>query len=568
MQHEMKRSLDQLQLSDMPKPYYMEYLISDVYITYIKASFGAIIESETDQQRLLQTDVRVGNYQFDNTGFLSQDNMFSLYGDYPASIVIEDCYEAIRQELWLNTDAAYKQAIELLSQKKAFLKNRPKTEMAPDNSELPGSANIIPFSAAFISISQWENTIKKISAVFRNYSEIIDSNVEFKAFTVNNYYLNSEGILYQKPQSIAMVRIIAISQTKDHEPIKLFVPYYLPDATKPPAENQLISMAISLANDLICLRNAPRSDDYTGPVVFSAQAAAEIFFQAFLPHLNGDAAPLTENQQDNGVLFKSKLSYKLNRQVLPSFLSIEDNPLKQEYKKEKLLGSYEFDDEGVTAIPLTLIENGILKNLLLSRRPHPTIKTLNGRARGRIFGRAIPYVSNVFIKNHQEKPYTQLLEEMLQLCKAQGLEYGIVIKTIDIPSISGGDDAASSSHYGSSGFSNSLANPLGIFRIYVKDSREEMIRGLSFDDINIRYFKDIIAAGNDYCLYHRQLPPGTGMLNHLLTMTYFRKNIFAIGIPCSIIVPSLLFEELELGKTEIQQKKPPLLPHPFFPSSK
>ena len=130
MTDELQRSVAELQFKDLEKPYFIQYVILDREQYQAEATFGGLTASKKDRARLLQAQVRVGDYDFDNSEFIAQG--FQPQSGVLTTTVIEDDYDAIRHSLWLATDGAYKQSVEQLARKRAFVQNKVRDEQIPD----------------------------------------------------------------------------------------------------------------------------------------------------------------------------------------------------------------------------------------------------------------------------------------------------------------------------------------------------------------------------------------------------------------------------------------------------
>lgn len=123
-------------------------------------------------------------------------------------------------------------------------------------------------------------------------------------------------------------------------------------------------------------RFAERIDSGSYPIIFDGAAVATFFHEALAAHLLSGKY-VTDG---NSTLFSES---RLNKQILPQGINIIDDP-----SLEKGLGSYLYDEEGVKAEPITLVEDGILRNYLLDKSSAAELSKLigeevksNGRAR-------------------------------------------------------------------------------------------------------------------------------------------------------------------------------------------
>jgi len=310
-----------------------------------------------------------------------------------------------------------------------------------------------------------------------------------------------------------------------------------------PAEKEMEDAIRKMAAELTALTSAPVLEQYYGPVLVTAEAATEIFAQKLAPQLSGDR-PLLMDQRGTAVMMPERnLSNRLNRRVLPSFFTVVDDPTRTSYENHSLIGAYKVDDQGITAQPVTLIKNGILETLLMSRRPRKEITKSNGHGRSVSYSFPTAHFSNLFVTTTEALSSAELKQELIELCKDEGLSHGLLIKKLDNRFFSPRDIQGMAGMSQARSQRETVTAPLLVFKVYVENGREELVRGLGVEEMSVRILRDIVAAGNDY----------------------YVNNLLARGdIPSSVVAPSLLFEEIELNKSRSPQQKPALLKHPFF----
>ena len=259
--------------------------------------------------------------------------------------------------------------------------------------------------------------------------------------------------------------------------------------------------------------------------------------------------------------FKSDLADRLNRRVLPAFLSVTDDPTQKDFGGQPLIGAYAIDDQGMKARPTPLVERGVLKGLLMSRRPRKEITQSNGHARSMDGNAPQAMTGNLLVEAAGGRSYEELKRQLVDLCRSQELPYGLIIRALDNPEITGGEGGFS---FGGRAERSALAPPVLAYRVSAKDGMEELVRGLQFGEFATRGFKDIIAAGNDPYVLNRLDSAGTSGGFGFFFFGSGGSDRAVSGIPTSIVAPSLLFEELEFQRATTPQQKPPLLAHPFF----
>ena len=509
MQDELQRSISKLVIQGQEKPYFIEYEAMDVQTFTATAAFGGLLYSQRNHGRAMMVDVRVGGYEFDNepTG-------------YPISVAIEDDYNALRHELWLATDAAYRGSVEQIARKRAFLKNRVDEEKIPDFSQEDSTVLLLPSKALSFDPKQWETMVRELSAIFRQFPTIKDSRVTFQAQLVHRYLVNSEGTRIRRPMIMISLEASAAAQTADGMWVNLSAPFQATAIEQLPTVAEMTKAIQQMAEQVTKLQSAPvLNETYLGPVLFTGPASAEMFAQLLAPEFCSYRPPVGMQGED-----RSELANRLNRRVLPFHISVYDDPLQETFGGKALLGSYKVDDQGVAARKISLVEQGVLKTLLLSRRPRKNMLRSNGHGRSGMNGGASTEIGNLFIQSSDGKSYDQLKHELIKMCKALEMPYGIIIK--------GG----------------SLGDPALTYKVYVEDGREELIRGASIGELTVKQLKaQIIAVGNDSYVLNRAGGGGYGS-----------------GVSTSVIAPSALMEELELKKPTGAQQKPMLLTHPYF----
>ena len=563
LKDEMKRSMEQLQLKDMEKPYYIEYAVEDAETFVVKAVFGAIVESDHDRSRLLRVDLRVGSYDLDNSEFAGGRSPYSMIGGRPTLLVLDDDYAALRHDLWLATDGAYKQALEQLAAKRSFIKTKVQPEEIPDFSREEAIKTIAPKRLLTFDQKRWKEALRRLSAIFRDFPVIYDSSISLNVRFSHKYFINSEGTVSHQPANLVSLYVRAATQASDGMGLKHFVPSYGTSLEQLPPEKEMAASIRKMAEELTALTLAPVLEKYLGPVLVTGQAAGELFAQVLAPQLSGQRPPLMEQQQMAAMMTEGKLASRLNRRVLPSFFTIVDDPTQKTYEKHQLIGSYEVDDQGVPARPVTLIERGVLKTLLMSRRPSKEISQSNGHGRAMQIGSPSVQIGNLFVQTTEGKSFAELKQELIDLCQDQGLSYGLLIKKFDNPSISGREFSLSSFSMRGGPQQEMVTPPILVYKVFVEDGREELVRGVTVAEMSLSMLRDIVAVGKDYYV-NNKLTAGGGIMGLFFSYAFRFGEAGALGIPTTVIAPSVLFEEVELKKPGGAQQKPAFLRHPFF----
>lgn len=568
MQDELARSAATLELEELERPYFIEYAVVDTQSTVLEATFGASVRNNESRQRSLRVDVRVGSHELDNSEFLGMRSMFSM-GSFPRSLVQEDDYDALRHDLWLATDAAYKEALEQLAQKRAFIQNRVQDEPVPDFSVEGASVLVEPLAESAFDAEAWQETVRSLSEVFREHPAIDESSVTLRVENSNRYLVNSDGSVVRQPASLVVLYARAATRAPDGMRLKHFVPFYQRAVEDLPAVTELEAAVRRMAGELTALTEAPVLDDYIGPVLVSGQASSELFAQVLGAQLSGHRPPLFEDPNMGALVRSSDLASRLNRRVLPAAFDVVDDPTREAFAGEALIGSYAVDDQGVRAQPVTLIEDGVLRTLLMSRRPRTGILQSNGHGRAGLMGSATAQPGNLFVRAEGGLSAEELKEELIAMAEDAGLDYGVLIQRLDDPRITGTEMPSMSSiilmMQGGSPQSQ-ITSPILAYRIHVEDGREELVRGLGLSDVSVRSLRDIVANGEDAYVNNRFLAPdGGGLLGTFSAIIPLGGDgPGGQGIPAAVVAPSVLFEELEIERSGGPQQTPILTSHPYF----
>ncbi len=552
MRDEIKRSTSELHIEDLEKPYYVEYRLSVKHVCDAKAVFGALTDKDEFEIAELDVQVRVGDYKFDNTNFF--DFGLSLFGSgddeesfQNRRIPIELDYETLRRELWLATDAAYKQSAEVYSKKKAALKNRARTDTTRDFTKVEPRKYFDDASLPEPDLEKCADLVKEVSAVFADFSSIQNSMVSMEYIPETIYYVNSEGMEYVKKQAFAGMEIIGYTQAEDGMPLTNFTTFYGEYPSDFPSSDFLMQAARDVAETLVALAESDYlPETYSGPIYFEGQAAAEFFAQIFAPNLVAQRPQMTENgMQDNGR--HGTFQTKIGGRVLPDFLSVKAEPSLEVRDGEKLIGAYDVDDQGVPAQDVSLVEDGYLKNLLSSRTPTKRVRETNGHMRD---GAAMPSVIELISKPEKIMSDEDNVARMLELCEARELPYGLVVRKLlnqnvaftTLFRLTSGDFEVPR---------GDKQSALVVYKVF-PDGREEIVRGCTAKNFNVQSFKDILSVGEDEYV-----------LNYLAPAVV---SPFITGgdqyVPATIIAPDILIEDGEVSPPEGDFPKPPAIARP------
>jgi len=568
MRDEMNRAKERLELkfpgtNEPVKPYYLEYRLLDLEVRQVVGQFGALMNSTHTRNRFMDVEARVGNYKQDSSNFVSDEGFRGFIGS-TGSVGIDRDYYSLRQDLWIATDQAFKEAVETYSRKRAYLSSLARQTDIDDFSKAMPVKNIEPLVTPDWSSRNWEQEARETSAALRAFPEIQESRVTYYLVYATEYLLTSEGTEIRTNRAFAAVEAGLTTLANDGMQVNHFYASYAPRPAEL-ASVETVKKGLKVAgSELMAMRASPPSQDYTGPVLFEARAAAPLVAQVLTPALNGARPPVAfqpvMEQFLSNIGGKSDWVNRIGARVLPTSVSVVDDPTAKDFNEKPLIGGYKVDDEGVPAEKVVAVENGSLKELLMSRRPGPDSDKSNGHGRSAFLNDARPTPSNLFFASSETMPAADLKKKFLDICRANKQEYCLEVKEMDNPAISllhQEDFSELLASYGG-GAGNGDRLPLIVARVYPADGHEEIVRGTRITGLNSRVLRNVTAVGNDPYVYNYMQTQVAGFAGTALGAFGSAQN----GLPSSVVAPSLLFEELDIRGARGEPKRLPLLPAP------
>lgn len=528
MQEEMTRNFEALQKEPVP-PYYMSYSIDDVRIQSVTGSFGAIMNMTDNMVSFLRVEVRTGSYNLDSSHEIRGNPLSALQSRLNIGVQapINESPDALRVILWRETDKAYKNAVESLakvkSQQSVMVAEEDKSD---DFSKIKPQVALEDSAGTVVDLDKWADRIRTYTKGFKKYSFILSSMASFSNEIRQKYYVNTEGARILTPAVYMRLSITAAVKADDGMELPLYLSYFGFKESDFPMEEQIIADINSQIETLDKLRTAPLVEPYTGPAILEGKASG-VFFHEILGHrLEGHRQKI----ESEGQTFKKSVG----SQVLPEFMSVIFDPTIKEFHGFKLSGFYSFDDEGTKADKVVSIENGILKNFLMSRSPIENFPTSNGHARSQPGMEPVSRQSNLIVESRKMVSEEKLRQELIEECKKQGKDFGLIFTEI-----SGG--------YTSTGRSRPNAfnvTPLVVYRVYTDGRPDELVRGVDLIGTPLTTFGKIIDTGSKMEVFNGMCGAESG------------------SVPVSAVSPSILVSEIEVQKKEKSQQKPPILPPP------
>jgi hypothetical protein len=433
MTDELTRSM-QLQMEDLEMPYFIRYAVADSITYEISAAYGALTGSRRARSRTFHGQTRVGSYELDNTNFTSGGGGFffggrSGGGSARASLPLDGDYSAIRQAIWRATDRNYKNAVETLTKKRSYMKDKNIEDRPDDFTKAPVVEHLEDGAKLEFDKSQWQENCKRLSARFKKYQQIQNSNVQLYVGAGNTYIVNSEGTRVRTGDAGVLLIITAEVQADDGMKFS-DNRSYIGDTTKDlPQLEEILEDIDQMVEKLGKLMKAPILEEYSGPVLFDGLAAGQMFRKMLAEGIAGEVEPVgTQRRTLTGA---KNLQKKLNKRILPKTMAVYDDPSKKEHGDDLLFGHYRYDDEGVPAQKVDIVVDGKLKDMAMSRVPTKELSGSNGHGRRPPGGSEVQAaVGCLFIEDQNGVSDEQLKQALIEATEEQDLEYGIRVASI------------------------------------------------------------------------------------------------------------------------------------------
>jgi len=524
MQSELARATASLTKSE-PAPYYLSYTVNDQDIVVLIGSYGSLLTDAGLRRRQADVTMRVGTPTLDNTHGQSRSS-----GMTSGSLPLGDDPNAIARVLWELTDREYKRAAPAYLNVKTNTAVRAEEEdKSPDFSkEAPQTHTGEPLTVPGFDRAAWQGEIRRLSGAFRKYSDVYFGTVTLQVQNSNSRLVTSEGATIATPS--ASTRMVIEAQTRAPDGMELLrvETFQAPSASGLPSEADLAAKIDKMALDLRDLRKAPVAEPYDGPALLSGRAAA-VFFHEVLGHrMEGHR----QKDEDEGQTFTKKV----NQEVLPTFLSVTDDPTIKEIGGTKLAGFYEYDNEGSPAQPVTVIQDGILRNFLMSRMPIKGFSVSNGHGRNQPGLMPTGRQGNLVVTSTKSVPEADLRQKLIDEVKRQGKPYGLYFDDIQ-----GGFTLTT----------RSLPQafqvlPVIVYRVYADGRPDELVRGVDIVGTPLAALTRIITTGDQQHVFNGVCGAESG------------------SVPVSAVAPAMLFSEMEVQKRAHSHERPPILPPPGF----
>ena len=506
MKAELQREQQLLLLPGMQRPYFIEYRMDELTNYEAVANYGALTREEQGHQRIVRVSVRIGDFAADSS---------SSRGDGNVQLAPEDNDpEALRYALWTATDEAYKVALRAYATKQANLKRFQAAATADDFSPEKPVTMIEPTVSLDIDREEWKHRIIEASGLYatdpavKSAADSVQySTASVRGIAVNRYLINTEGTVVRHGYTGYAASVSVGGQADDGMRLgrdngtTAALPKDLESAA---AFHQRMIADLKSYEEL---RQAPivDADDYHGAVLFSGDASADMLSKLFIPNVEADRPDVGTTARTQGAYTSS-----LRQRVLPDFMNVKDDPLKKTFEGQTLMGAYDVDDEGVPAASIDVVLSGKLMNYLIGREPIKDFPDSNGHGRAGLGQPAHSRSAVTIFKSSEPLSVPAMKAKLAEMAKKQGADaYEVETLTGELV-------------------------PRLLYRVHA-DGTRELVRGASFDELDLRSLRSDIVAAGDHPFVMNTIAP----------------------IPQTVIAPSILFGDIAVKRaTEEQQKLP------------
>ena len=525
---ELKRAMSSLgsdgpAAAQQPKPYFLSYAVDDATAVNIGAQYGAITNSNESRRRSVDVQVRLGSPAEDNT---HGDHRNSALTTMP--LPLTDDRDAIARSLWYATNRGYARALDGFLKVKTEQQVRAKEEdVSPDfSAEQPQTALLPPAPALLVDRTAWEQRLREISGLFAQFPDIFYDTVGMQASNETDYFVSSEGARVATPSHVARLVIVARARAADGMNLFRVETFEADSIAHLPDQKTLKDKTLAMAKNLEALRDAPITEPFNGPAILSGRASA-VFFHEVLGHR-------LEGQRQRGDEEGQTFTKLLGKPILPSFISVSDDPTLTSFEGTSLSGHYSYDDEGEAARRVDLIRNGVLETFLMSRLPIASFSNSNGHGRAESGHMPTGRQGNLIVSSSKTVTDAQLRAMLIAEARKQGKPYGLYFEDI------------------SSGFAVTTRRspqafqviPLVVYRVYVDGRPDELVRGVSIVGTPQAALNSIVATGDKQDVFNGICGAESG------------------SIPVSAVAPAMLVSAIETQRQAQGTTRPPILPPP------
>ena len=528
LNEELQRNFAILKEKADPPPYFMSYEVTEEESQVINASLGTLNGTNRGHTRYLDITIRVGSPKLDNYRVIrGQRPRFT-----PGSILpLDDVPDAIRRLVWLETDRTYRLAARRLIEIKSDAEV--KVAAADQSNDFSTEEPAVQFETVpdvQLADADWVNRVRNWSAIFANYPAVLRSGVSLVIQRETKYLVSTDGTQISHGRTFANISISARGKASDGMDLSTGDTFQATELSRFPRPEVIEAAVKKTATDLTNLLQAPTVEPFIGPAILSGKAAGVFFHEIFGHRIEG------HRQKDEGE--GQTFTKSVNAPVLPNFLSIVSDPTRKTINSVDLNGTYSYDDEGVKARPVTVVENGVLKTFLMSRAPIQGFDHSNGHGRRQPGLEVVSRQANLIVESKKQVPDKRLREMLIEEIKRQNKPYGLYFDEV----VSG---YTTTQRRGLQAFT---VVPLIVYRVYADGRPDELVRGVDIVGTPLSSFAKILATSDKTDVFNGYCGAESG------------------SVPVSAVSPAVLVSEIEVQKKDHSQDRPPLLPRPIVES--
>ena len=521
---ELQRNFTVLKQKADPAPYFMAYEVTEEESQAIAASLGALQGSGKSHTRLLDITVRVGTPKLDNYHIVRGERPRFTPG---AMIPVDDVADAIRRKVWLETDHTWRAAARRLIDIKADTQMKVAQEDNSDDfsADEPAVHDEAP-ARLKAPDAEWTARLKKWSADLASSPAVLGSGITLVIQRETKYLVNTEGSRLVHGRTFATLNIRAQGKASDGMDLSANESFQASDLSRLPKPEAIEAAVNRVSADLARLVRAPTVEPFVGPAILSGRAAGVFFHEIFGHRVEGHR----QKDETEGQTFTKSVGLP----VLPDFLSVLFDPTRRTLDAVDLNGYYSYDDEGVKARPVPVVENGILKTFLMSRSPIKGVDHSNGHGRRQPGLEVVSRQSNLIVESKKQVPDKRLREMLIEEIKRRNKPYGLYFEQV-----TGG--YTTTQRRGLQAFT---VIPLMVYRVYIDGRPDELVRGADIVGTPLASFAKILATGDKTDVFNGYCGAESGQ------------------VPVSAVSPALLISEIEIQKKDSSQDRPPFLTRP------
>jgi len=521
---ELQRNFTVLKQKADPAPYFLAYEVTETESDSISASSGTLSGVNHSHRRQLDVTLRVGTPKLDNYHVVGGRRAEFTSG---ALLALDNVPDPIRRTAWLETDRVYRAAARRLIEIKgdAGVKVADEDQSNDFSVEEPAVKEDLPPQLK-LPDEEWRNRVRAWSGEFQKYPGVLSSSVILMIERETKYLVSSEGARLAHGRTFARIVIAARGKASDGMDLSAFEAFEGTELSRLPKPGVIEASVKKVATDVTDLLKAPTIDPFIGPAILSGRAAGVFFHEIFGHRIEGHR----QRDEAEGQTFTKSIGAP----VLPEFLSVSFDPTRKSVGSVDLNGSYSYDDEGVKARPVTLVENGVLKTFLMSRTPVKGFEHSNGHGRRQPGLEVVSRQSNLLVESKRQVSDAELRSMLVAEIKRQNKPYGLFFQEV-----TGG--YTSTARRGLQAFT---VIPLIVYKVYPDGRPDELVRGVDIVGTPLSSFAKILATSNTMEVFNGYCGAESG------------------SVPVSAVSPALLVSEIEVQKKSHSQDRPPFLPRP------